>query len=132
MANYLELAELWWEECPACENAVPWKGCGDCNGTNKVWPMRRPCPGLVSSYNNKKGEYVLDIRHPKECYCSEREWLPIEDMATLCKELRKAGIDASLDIINGGVIAQVEGHTSTLDDPEEALVNASIEWVKKR
>jgi len=138
MANYLELATLWWKECPACEYAVPWKGCDDCGGTNKVWPMRRPCKGghAIIQTNHKDSAGVKGARC-EEVGCPG--WLPIEDMATLCRELGEAKVCWSVEgpdltfsqshaIISNAIVAK----WAWADDPEESLVNASIEWMKKK
>ena len=96
---------------------------------DKVWPMRGECPVV----QGRDLHYESWGERGKECcMCHGSNFVPIEDMATLCRELRKAGANVGLDAVNGGVIAQVEGHTSVLDDPEEALVNASIGWAKEK
>lgn len=123
-------------DCPACEYAVPWKGCPTCEDTpGKVttWPLRVECPGGKRSLVGCQGS---------SCgMCHGDGWTACTDMATLMRELEKAGARPCLWLRQD---EEVRGwfcwlrlpsgrYTDEIaDDPEVALVQAALQWVEAK
>ena len=102
MPNYQRLAELW-------------------------ETMREPFPVIV---NGPEDEATV-MRALEDPDALERGWLPITDMAILCRELPMLFIEFT--VLSNSVKCRVSPLKGGLiwaeaSDPEEALVNAAIEW----
>lgn len=104
----LRVAERLWVSCP---KSVPRPGreeeitceqdCqGECEGTGKVWPLRRKCPAIeqvginiAECGNERHNSYTYNrLADHSECQvCKGRDWTPITDRDTIEEAVRAKG-----------------------------------------